>query len=366
MTETAAPPQRPCPPVLNEQQLATLVNIEGDVQLKAAQLGMLCNEYHTNLDRVMLHYEPLMTPLRNIIFAGVQKRRCIETKLVWLERIIVMQERRGGSRLLPQRELQAIERDLMLPVQKAMQDSYQKLHIVTKEELTVLREYECPPRQALSTMEMALRVRGDEDTRWSTVQVVLSESYFFTFFISRAQTLLQQPLPDGVLEELETYCYSPEHAPDVLAQLSVPLGAIGQWLWAVCDHYRVKKIVESPDPNTTVEERRQMVTRLRHELQAIKEGMDTAAEELQRLQEEAMRKVVEVRNEYDDTMCPLHDVLEKKTEDFIKALGGNEVDADGESAAEGEDRQPQKAEGADDQEPQESVSKANVNESKTE
>ncbi|PWU93394.1 hypothetical protein C3747_296g18 [Trypanosoma cruzi] len=327
MVATPAPVQGPAS-MLTEKQLTALLSIEGDVQLKAAQLSMLCCEYRTNLTRVLLHYEPLMAPLRSITFAGLQKVKYIETQLTWLERVIVLQERRGGSKMLPPRELQAIENDLMINVRKEMQESYQQLDVTTKEELAVLRNYECPPKQALVTMAMAMRVRGEEDTRWSNVQVVLSENYFFTFFISRAQALLLRPLADDVLEELEVYCSSPDHAPEALALVSVPLAAIGRWLWAVRDHYRVKKIVLLPDPPITVDERRQMVKRLRNELQINKENMRSASEELNKLQEQAVRRTVEVRNEYDDTMCPLHDSFEKKTAEFIKVLEGKDVAAE--------------------------------------
>ncbi|RNF24643.1 uncharacterized protein Tco025E_02470 [Trypanosoma conorhini] len=327
MAAIAAPTESPAP-MLTEKQLAALVNIEGDVQLKAAQLSMLCCEYRTNLTRVLLCFEPLMAPLRSIIFSGVQKRKYIETQLIWLERIIVLQERRGGARKLPLSELQAVEKDLMIPVQRAMQDSYQQLDVVNKEELAVLRNYECPPDQALATMAMAMRVRGEEDTRWSTVQVVLSDSYFFTFFISRAQTLLKQPLAEEIQEELEVYCSSPDHAPEALALISVPLAAVGQWLWALRDYYRVKRIATMPDPPLSVEERRQTVTRLRYELQSIKDNMSSAAEEMQKLQDQIIRRTLEVRNEYDDTMCPLHDSLVKKTEEFIQTLEGKQPPAE--------------------------------------
>ncbi|ESL11065.1 hypothetical protein TRSC58_01194 [Trypanosoma rangeli SC58] len=327
MTSIAAPVQSPAS-MLTEKQLAALVSIEGDVQLKAAQLSMLCCEYRMNLTRVLLYYEPFMAPLRTVIFSGTERRKYIETQLIWLERIIVLQERRGGTRTLPLRELQAVENDLMIPVHRAMQDSYQRLDIVTKEELAVLRNYECPPEQALATMSMALRVRGDEDVRWSTVQVVLSDSYFFTFFISRAQTLLKQPLAEDVQEELEAYCSSPDHTPEALALISVPLAAIGQWLWALRDYYRVKKIAKLPDPPISLEERRQTVTRLRYELQSIKDNMSSAVEEMQKLQDQIIRRTVKVRNEYDDTMCPLHDSLVKRTEEFVHTLEGKEPTAE--------------------------------------
>lgn len=326
--------------MLTEKQLEVLINIEEDVQLKAAQLSMLCGEYRTNQTRVLRHFEPLTAPLRRIIFAGAQKRQYIETQLIWLERIIFLHERRGSSNRLSPQELRGVEQELMLPVQRAMQDCYQQLSILTKEELAVLRNYECPPEQALETMTMVLRVRGDEDTRWSTVRVVLSESYFFTFFISRSQTLLQQPLADDVFEELERFCVLPEHAPEALASISVPLGALGQWLYAVRDYYRVKRILAPPSKPLTRDEKQQMMTRLRHELQSVKESIQLATEKLKEQQQEIVRKLVDVRNEYDDTMCPLHDSLEKKTAAFIKVLGnkGQTAEGDAEELEEEEDQ----------------------------
>ncbi|ORC93264.1 uncharacterized protein TM35_000011410 [Trypanosoma theileri] len=341
MLATPAPPKQ-LSMTLTDEQLASLLSIEGDVQLKAAQLGMLCNEYRVNLERVLYHYEPLMAPLRAIIYAGGQKQQYIETQLVWLERVIVLQERRGGTLTVPLRELKAIEDDLMLPVNKALRASYQQLDVVTREELAVLRDYECPPPAALATMAMALRVREDEDTEWSTVRVVLSESYFFTFFISRAQTLLQRPLPPDVADALEGYCAAPAHAPAALARVSVPLAAIGAWLHAVRDYHRVRRLCDPSLPPVAVEERRRTVALLRHELQALKEDMHSAAEELQKLQQQITRKMFEVRSEYDDTMCTLHDVLEKKTEDFVKVLGGEELDPEEESNKEEQNQQEQK------------------------
>ncbi|KAH9598996.1 hypothetical protein LSM04_005499 [Trypanosoma melophagium] len=347
MLATPGPP-KPFLTTLTDEQLASLLSIEGDVQLKAAQLGMLCNEYRVNLERVLYHYEPLMAPLRAIIYAGGQKQQYIETQLVWLERVIVLQERRGGTLTVPLRQLKAIEDDLMLSVNKALQASYQKLDVVTREELAVLRDYECPPPAALATMAMALRVRDDEDTEWSTVRVVLSESYFFTFFISRAQTLLHRPLPPDVADALEGFCAAAAHDPTALARLSTPLAAIGAWLYAVRDYHRVRRLCDPSRPPAPVEEQRRTVAQLRHELQALKDNMQSAAEELERLQEEIRRKMFEVRSEYDDTMCTLHDALEKKTEDFVKVLGGDEVDAEEVSNKEEQNQQEGDEEGNDD------------------
>lgn len=331
-TETHRQPRA----MLTEEQVKKLISIEGDVQHKAAQLSVLCGEYRINIARVLQHYEPMMAPLRAVVFAGAQQIQHIETQLLWHERIIVLQELRGGSLKLPPHELRAAEEEIMQPVRRAMQDSYQQLSVLTREELAVLRNYECPPEQALTTMAMVMRVRGDEDTEWSTVQAVLSESYFFTFFISRAQTLLRQPLVADVLEALERHCALPEHSPEALARISVPLGAIGQWLYAVRDHYRARAIVASSAPPLAMDERRKTITRLRYELQSVRENVRQAKEKLQDTEQDILRKLVVVRNEYDDTMCSIHDSLEKKAAAFVKVFGATNDTATKEGFSESE------------------------------
>ncbi|RHW68980.1 hypothetical protein DPX39_100034500 [Trypanosoma brucei equiperdum] len=319
----------------SSQQLAALADIEGDVQMKAAQLGLLSSEYRANIARVLHHYEPQAATFRTIIYASEQKRKAVERELVWTERIALLQEQRCGTTIVSTRDLMVLEREPLHPVECSLKECYQKLENVAYNELCVLRNYEYPPRQAVATMRMIMRVRGEEDLSWENVQVVLSENYFYTFFVSRMRTLLQKRLPDDVLEELEQYCLNPEHAPEALAVVSVPLGVIGSLLHTVRDYFQVMDLVKRPVEPMSVEERRKKASELRRALQTLKEDAATATEGMADLKARIASKFVTVRDEYDDTMCPLHDDLEKKTEDFLKVLSGD-IPAEEGATGEGE------------------------------
>nr|CCC93482.1 conserved hypothetical protein [Trypanosoma congolense IL3000] len=304
----------------SRNHLSLLAEIEGDVQMRAAQLGLLSSEYRANISRVLYHYEPRVANLQAIVYASEHRRRAIERELVWLERIITLQERRSTQSLLPMRDVVTIEKEILLPIESRLKEWYQKVQNVTSTELSILRNYECPPRQAVSTMKMLMLVRGEDDLSWENVQVVLSENYFFTFFVSRMQKVLQNPLSSGVEDELEKYCIAAEHSPEALAVVSVPLGVIGGLLHAINDYYGAKKLMKLPTQPLTIDERRKRVAVLRDELLNLREDANVATEEISKLKSSIAARFSTVRNEYDDTMCPLHEDLEKKTEDFLRAL----------------------------------------------
>ncbi|KAG8346087.1 hypothetical protein TRVL_03088 [Trypanosoma vivax] len=326
MTGTASLPKERCESqTVTPKQVTTLVGLEDDVRTASTQLGLLGSEYRSNVMRVLCDYELHLAPQRRIIYSSEQKRKDIEREIVWQEHAIMCQNRRASTIPLPLVEVQAIEKELMVPVHKSLEQSYALLEAVTREDLTTLREYTCPPTQVLTTMEMVMQVRGEEDFSWSNLQVVLSEGYFFSFFVSRAQYLLHRPLPGEVLEQLTQFCFLPENSPELLSVISVPLGALGHWLHSVRSYYKVKDIIARATEAIPVEERHKTVNRLRHELQQVKEDALAARDQLNKLKEQLGRQVVSVRHEYDDTMCTLHEVLEKKTEDFIKVLAGESL-----------------------------------------
>lgn len=228
-------------------QQAELAAIEEDVQTKSAQLGYLHSEYTINRNNCHYHYEPRLHPLLVQTYVAEQKEKFLAMQIAWLEEKTVQQAKRSHGRVFVEaHDMRPAAEELMKPAYQALLRSYQRIEECPEEDLRVISNYECPPDAAIETMELVMRVRGEEeaDCTWEAAQVLLTYNYFHEFFTNRSESMRKRIdfLPESVMDELEQYCARPEHAVEALYSISAPIGCMGEWLHAIRGYYIVKAI----------------------------------------------------------------------------------------------------------------------------
>jgi hypothetical protein len=224
---------------------AELNALENDVEDKAAQLGYLHTEYTLNKTRLCHYYGPRLEPLRTITCAAAEKEALLLLQIEWLERLIVEQERRSqGGVFIETRDMKPAAEEYEKKVRQALLRCYEHISECPEDALHMISQYACPPDDAISTMQLVMKVRGEpvEESTWTAAQVLLSFNYFHDFFVTRSESLLKRCdlLDDALMSELELFCANPHHAVAALYQVSIPIGCMGEWLRAIRDYYRVK------------------------------------------------------------------------------------------------------------------------------
>ncbi|KAG5493062.1 hypothetical protein GH5_01791 [Leishmania sp. Ghana 2012 LV757] len=224
-----------------------LVALEDSVEAQAAQLGYLHTEYTLNKTRVNHHYEPRLEPLRVIMYAAAQKESLITLQIEWLERKVVEQERRSqGGQFMEARDMKPVAEEYLEKAYQSVLRCYEHIADCPEEALHIISQYVCPPEEAIATMVLVMKVRGEapKACTWEASQVLLSYTYFHDFFATRSESLLKRCdlLDEALMSELESFCANPHHSVAALYRISIPIGCMGEWLHSVRNYYRVKLV----------------------------------------------------------------------------------------------------------------------------
>ncbi|CBZ30178.1 conserved hypothetical protein [Leishmania mexicana MHOM/GT/2001/U1103] len=230
-----------------EQEEQDLAALEDNVEAHAVQLGYLHTEYTLNKTRVCQHYEPRLEPLRVITYATAQKEALIAFQIEWLERKIVMQERRSqGGQFIETRDMKPAAEEYQKKAQQSLLRCYEHISECPEDALHIISQYVCPPEEAIETMELVMKVRGEppEACTWEASQVLFSHTYFHEFFATRSEGLLKKYdlLSDELMTEVEGFCADPHHSVSALYRISIPIGCMGEWLHSIRNYYRVKLV----------------------------------------------------------------------------------------------------------------------------
>lgn len=260
---------------------AELVALESDVEDKSAQLSYLHTEYTLNKTRLCHHYEPRLEPLRNITCAAAEKESLLLLQIEWLERLVVEQERRSqGGVFIETRDMKPAAEEYEKKTRQVLLRCYEHISECPEDALRMISQYTCPPDDAIATMQLVMRVRGEpvEECTWNAAQVLLSYNYFHDFFVTRSESLLRRCdlLEDALMSELELFCANPHHAVAALYKISTPIGCMGEWLRAIRDYYRLK-FVTAPVLLTRDAATHRETQRARNWLKAVTLGDGEAA-----------------------------------------------------------------------------------------
>ncbi|KAG5493806.1 hypothetical protein JKF63_01638 [Porcisia hertigi] len=229
------------------QEEVDLAALEDDVEAHSAQLGYLHTEYTLNKTRICHYYEPRLAPLQAIRYAAAQKESLITFQIEWLERKIVEQERRSeGGHFNETLHMKSVAEEYLDKAYESVLRCYEHFSECPEEALRIASQYLCPPDEAIATMELVMKVRGEapEDCTWKASQVLLSNTYFHDFFATRSDSLLKRCdlLSYDVMNEVERFCDNPHHSVLALYRISTPIGCMGEWLHCVRNYYRVKLV----------------------------------------------------------------------------------------------------------------------------
>lgn len=290
-----------------------LMRAEEDIEVKSSNLGLLRNEYVLNHDTLMSQYYPKMAPVTAVVFVCREDQALLELKIGWQEKKLVMMEQRK-HKFMESVDMAPFKKELVDALNPNFEDAYCAMEAVTKAELEVLRNYEHPPDVVLQTIGVVMGLRGEEDRSWSSAKVMLSETYYYSFFAYKARMRTKQPVDADMMAELEKYCSEPETTPEAVMAVSHPCGAMSKWLRALRDLTRIELV--SAARRQTTDEAREELRCLQEHLQRKRDDTAVAEKRLAELQEERDAKVAELRSRYDNTMLPLQELFFDAHENF--------------------------------------------------
>eukprot|EP00756_Hemistasia_phaeocysticola_P031415 Hpha_TRINITY_DN16351_c0_g2::TRINITY_DN16351_c0_g2_i1::g.62717::m.62717 len=283
-----------------------LKEAEDALNARADQMGRLKTEFDHNLNKLSESYYPKMRPLKIQVYNSQQHRHVLENKIDWLGLVLERMRDKDGA-WDESRDMRADRDALLQSAVPQFDDAIDALQDLRKEDLAVMRKYEHPPALVLETMEAVMILRGEEDFKWEDAKFLLCDTYFFSFFVSKAKNYDKDNIADGVLTRLEKFMHSPDFEPAVVAEASVPCGALCKWIRALYEHATLLRMTEPK--RRTLEEVGEEQKRAREELQAKKEETSGAEAKLVSLQREYEQRRRDLKARYDECMDPLQDMF---------------------------------------------------------
>ena len=267
---------------------AELRGMEDDIHVQSEYMGRLKGEYSTNLNKLRDSYWPKTSPLHTAVFSSGVLETAMEVEIDWMEKKVVSMENLK-THFIEVRDMAQAKKKLHEAHQPAFEDAYLQLEAVTTEDLATLRAYEHPPQVVLDTMAMVQILRNENNPTWTDAKLILSATYFFAFFIGKCKQAHKFELPDEHVEALQNYLLSPDNAPDAVASVSGPCGAIAKWLKAL-HHHALLTRVTTANPKQTVEELKDDLFAKRQKLQTKREDIADAQQRLTDLNSELAEK----------------------------------------------------------------------------
>jgi len=248
----------------------------------------------------------LTAPLHAVVFACHDELALLELRVAWLERKIVLMSQKG-HRYNEAADTAPVKKELKDALQPTFEDAFRAMEAATKEELEVLRSYEHPPEIVLKTIEAIMQLRGEEDHTWAASRVMLSETYYRSFFVYKARLRAKQPVDEDTLRMLEAYCLNSDTTPEKVALVSGPCAAMAAYLRAVRDLTRIEmvcapRVQTVPQLQAELEEVQKAIQRNKDEVAGTEKTLET-------LQEELRGRLTELQRRYDDTMVPLQEMF---------------------------------------------------------
>jgi predicted nuclease with TOPRIM domain len=292
---------------------AALRDAEQEVDVTSSRLGLLHAEYNANLDTLESLYYPKAAPLAAVVFVTEEHQANLEAQIQWLEKKIVAMEQKKHM-FIDSKDMAPIRKDFLSALNPRFEEAFMNMDAVTREELAVLRGYEHPPQIVLDTIFMVMRLREEPEISWTSARVMLSETYYYSFFSYKARQRTKQDVSSDDLRALERYCESPETTAEAVRRLSRPCAAMAQWLRALRDYYRLQEIMKPRQQ--TIDAAKEELQELRRNLQKAKEDLFDARKRLENIDEERRQRLRELRQRYDDTMLPLQEMFFEANEKF--------------------------------------------------
>jgi hypothetical protein len=307
MTEVAPPPENVVTnPELEEDLEAELRERENEINDTVRDMGRLRGEYAFNLRKLQDSFYPRVFPYLNAVHMSQYYQAMLASEITWLEqKVIAMEQHKAGFFEL--RDMAAAKKQLFDALAPQFEDALLRMQEVTREELAVLRGYDNPPQIVLDTIATVMTVRGEEDTSLDAAKVILSETYFYSFFVAKCRNRTKAELNAEQADVLERYLLNPESEPEKVARASTPCGAMAMWLVALNLHFHYQRITEPS--KESVDEAKERLMQLRLKQQEKREEVRGAKDKLDELNDEMRAAERELRERYDLTMVPLHDTF---------------------------------------------------------
>jgi hypothetical protein len=303
----AEPETQVAPAPLADDVEADLREREDEINYTARDMGRLRGEFAFNLRKLQDSFYPRVYPFLNAVHMNSYYQQLLDAEIQWMvKKVVAMEQHKAGFFEL--RDMAAAKKELFDAINPAFEEAFLVMDGVTKQELAVLRGYENPPQVVLDTIEAVMIVRGEEDTSLDASRVMLSETYYYSFFTRKCRSQTKNgDLSEAQLEALERFLLSPDNTPENVGRASTPCGAMAKWLHSLNLFYHFERLTAVKSER--LEDLKEDLMQRRLRMQDKKEEIRGAQEKLDDLKLELRECELDLRDRYDVTMVPLHDVF---------------------------------------------------------
>eukprot|EP00760_Papus_ankaliazontas_P019110 PhM_4_TR17887/c0_g1_i1/m.58243 len=298
-----------------------VVLAEEELNAKSKVMASLKAEYTHNTNKLSESYYPKVRPLHEQVYRSRKSQKYLNTEIEWKLKKLAALESSGLSKdVFDEVSALRAEREAVLRGPRGLFDeSVKALNAVTKDDMALLRKYEHPPQCVLDAVESIYILRGDDDTfSWEDARVLLSDTYFLGFFLSKAKAFDATAISDAVMEKLTPRIESPDFEAGAVANASVPGGAIAMWVHALYDWATVDRILKPK--RESIEEIRDAINMLRVTMQRKKDEVAGAESRLEAMQVELEQRQKDLKHRYDQAMQPLQEAFFEAHHHFTQQL----------------------------------------------
>eukprot|EP00744_Colponema_vietnamica_P013161 GILI01018461.1.p1 GENE.GILI01018461.1~~GILI01018461.1.p1 ORF type:complete len:333 (-),score=76.96 GILI01018461.1:182-1180(-) len=312
---------------------------EQDIEVKSAQMGRLKAEYTVNVNNLKSAYFPKSLPYTAAVYQSRVYQQELATRIYWSEAMVVAMEKLKGS-FIEGRDMAAVKQQMFDALTPDLEEVFQLMEGLSKDELAVLRSYDNPPQAVLDTIFTVMTIRGETELSWEGSKVLFSETYYYTFFISKARGRHRYgEFTKEQADAMAAYVMAPELEHATVSLVSRPCGVFSRWI-AVLYQYYLLTVITAPSPPgkvMNVAVAKEELAKLRQEVQQKKQDIVGAEVTLQALGDELHQRLSDLRVKYDDTMIPLQEMFFESNRKFNETYAIPRKERDARRAAAGGD-----------------------------
>eukprot|EP00998_Keelungia_sp_KM082_P006500 NODE_2746_length_1000_cov_82.504009_g2726_i0.p1 GENE.NODE_2746_length_1000_cov_82.504009_g2726_i0~~NODE_2746_length_1000_cov_82.504009_g2726_i0.p1 ORF type:complete len:309 (+),score=82.26 NODE_2746_length_1000_cov_82.504009_g2726_i0:78-929(+) len=260
--------------------------------------------YDREVSTLNANYAQQIRALKETIYGTVHENKYIAMELEYRQQVLSkMAERK--DQFNEQTDMRELREKELASCQEAFEDACQALETLTKEDMALLRKYVYPPPLVWTTLEAILEVNGEWNTTWEEAQVVLTDNYFFNFFVPRSRKYDLEGISDELLDDLENNMQDPDFQPQVVAQVCIPCQAFCKFVRAVYTCGRVNRYVKPTGWNE--DEVQTEVNRLKSQLHKTQDAIAETEKKLLGLQNELTERKGDLQGSYNSRLNDMHD-----------------------------------------------------------
>lgn len=284
---------------------AEIRQVRDTIGQRADEMGRCKSRYDLEVNALNASYDPRTQQLRAQLYATAHATRYLQRELEWKKKVIETRRARGAQ-FDEASDLRVARSEALAEAREMFRDAIVALDALRPADLAVLRRYSAPPPLVWLALEAVLKLGGEWQPTWDDAQVILTDNYFFGFYVPRARQFdLDGGITDEVLADLEPNMRNPDFLTEIVARASVPCAALCKFARSVYEYGRVSRIVAVSglgDQALAGD-----IEALQAEMRRLREGDAETERRLERLKADHVAAKCDLRGRYEPELKELQE-----------------------------------------------------------